>query len=464
MRRLIEHFRLPESLVKLTFDDGGSSPQGFFKFGDDAVCFGSCSAGRVAPSATDPLPDVRDSVRFDGNGCHLPFDPDQTVDNLLLERYPVRAAEPHILALLRAVYYAVRPFLPVGIRSHLQKMYLSGWDKIPFPSWPVDCTVERIQERCLGLLMKAQGLHGVPFIWFWPNGCESCAIVTHDVEAHAGRDFCPTLMDLDDSCGIKAAFQVIPEERYEVSEAFLANIRDRGFEINVHDLNHDGRLFLNERQFAERAARINCYGKQFRSAGFRAGVMYRNQSWCHALNFEYDMSVPNAAQLEPQRGGCCSVFPYFIGKLLELPLTTTQDYALFHFLGDHSLKLWQWQIDLIRQQHGLISILVHPDYIHGKREQHIYLELLGYLNALRQEKNVWIAKPGEVNDWWRLRNKLSVVRDGAGWRIEGDGSERARLAYACLKDDAVSYRLEGAGPEPRVEAPGLSPANLSPTQ
>jgi hypothetical protein len=448
MRRLIEHFRLPESLAQFTCEENAPLRQGFFKFGDDAICFGQCSSGRVAASVADSLPDARAGVRLDGGRCHLPFNPDQIVDNLLLERYPVRAAEPHLLALLRSMYYTVRPLLPVSVRSHLQRFYLSGWEKIPFPSWPVDCTVERFLERCLALTMKAQNLSAMPFIWFWPRGYDSCAMVTHDVEAHAGRDFCSTLMDLDDSCGVKSAFQVIPEQRYAISEAFLAEIRDRGFEINVHDLNHDGKLFLNERQFMKRVVHINRYGKQFGSAGFRAGVMYRNQRWAHALNFEYDMSVPNAAHLEPQRGGCCTVFPYFIDKLLELPLTTTQDYALFHFLGEYSQKLWHWQIDMIRQRHGLITVLAHPDYITGQRETEVYLELLRYLDLLRAEKRLWIAKPREVNDWWRLRSQLRLVRDGSGWRIEGAGCERAQLAYAQLDGDLITYRAEGAGLPP----------------
>ena len=62
--------------------------------------------------------------------------------------------------------------------------------------------------------------------------------------------------------------------------------------------------------------------------------MYREQQWFDAFEFSYDMSVPNVAHLEPQRGGCCTVMPYFVGDILELPLTTTQDYSLFHILGD----------------------------------------------------------------------------------------------------------------------------------
>ncbi len=40
--------------------------------------------------------------------------------------------------------------------------------------------------------------------------------------------------------------------------------------------------------------------------------MYREQRWFDAFEFSYDMSVPNAAHLEPQRGGCCTVMPYFL--------------------------------------------------------------------------------------------------------------------------------------------------------
>ena len=82
-----------------------------------------------------------------------------------------------------------------------------------------------------------------------------------------------------------------------------------------------------------------------RAKGFRAGVLYRKQLWYDALDFEYDMSVPNVAHLDPQRGGCCTVMPYFLGNLLELPVTTTQDYCLFNILNDYSINLWERQIE-----------------------------------------------------------------------------------------------------------------------
>ena len=70
--------------------------------------------------------------------------------------------------------------------------------------------------------------------------------MTHDVETEAGRKFCSDLMDIDDSFGIKSSFQIVPEGCYQVSDAFLASLRERGFEVAVHDLNHDGHLYRTE--------------------------------------------------------------------------------------------------------------------------------------------------------------------------------------------------------------------------
>lgn len=122
--------------------------------------------------------------------------------------------------------------------------------------------------------------------------------MTHDVESKKGRDFCNVVMDIDDSRQIKASFQVVPEERYSVSAEFLNSIRERGFEIAVHDLNHDGHLYRNRSQFLRRATNINRYLKEYRTEGFRAGVLYRKQIWFDALQCSYDMSVPNVAHLD----------------------------------------------------------------------------------------------------------------------------------------------------------------------
>jgi hypothetical protein len=180
------------------------------------------------------------------------------------------------------------------------------------------------------------------------------------METAAGRDFSPTLMDLDASFSFRASFQAVPEERYEIPDSYVQEIRNRGFEFNLHDFNHDGHLFDDYEEFLRRAKKINGYVHRYQACGFRAGAMYRNAEWYDAFEFSYDMSVPNIAHLEPQRGGCCTVMPYFIGRILELPLTTTQDYTLLHILNQHAIDLWKKQLDLIGKRHRLVSSIAHP--------------------------------------------------------------------------------------------------------
>jgi len=374
----------------------------------------------------------------------LPFDLAQVVDNLRYERYVNHLGQQRWLenAWIKRIYYLLRPMLPVSLRKHVQKGYLQDWETIPFPAWPVDCSVDRLFEKLLVLTLQVRHIDRLPFVWFWPEGHTACAMLTHDVEETAGRDFTGRLMDIDETFGIKASFQIVPEKRYAVSPAYLDAIRQRGCEVCVQGLDHDGWLFGNLKEFLGAAEKINHYAKQFGAQGFRSPIMYRNVDWFKYLDFSYDMSVPNVARLEPQRGGCCTVMPYFLpGGMLELPLTTIQDYSLFHILEEYSMALWKKQINIILDRHGLMSFLIHPDYVMQTRAQDVYKALLDSLNELRADRGVWVALPGEVDRWWRERSEMQLVSDGTGWRIEGPGSDRARVAYARLEGNQVVYEL-----------------------
>jgi hypothetical protein len=445
MSAFIDYFRCPADLGSIGTRPDLSSHDGFFKFGD-AVGFGRFAGGRPATYATDPLTDVLDSVTVaDGRPC-LPFDLSAVTTNLREERY--RQNGYNLLQkttsgeAAQRFYYLLRPFMAVGLRKHLQKVRLSGWDKIPFPRWPVDRTVDALMESAMTLALKTQGRTQIPFVWFWPDDSSACAMMTHDVEGQAGLDFCDELMNIDDSYAIKSAFQLIPEGREKAWRRQAEKLRRRGFEVNLHDLNHDGQLFVDREAFRQRATRINEYAREFGCDGFRSGAMYREQGWFSAFEFSYDMSVPNAAHLEPQRGGCCTVMPYFVGGLLELPLTTVQDYTLFHILNDYSIELWRRQIGLISKHHGLVTVITHPDYLIGRRERKVYIDLLRHLAGLRDRERLWIALPGEVNRWWRNRHLMTLVPAGDGWRIEGPDSHRARVAYATLENDQLVYKSD----------------------
>jgi hypothetical protein len=437
-----DYYRCPERYIRLAVKGALSETEGYFRFGTEAVCYGKYCNKRVSDSPENPLHDaLLDTTVADGTTI-LPFDLAELVENLRCERYADDWRGGRLRSSLARLYYFVRPALPFVARNYLKRFHLKGWENQTFPRWPVDCSVDNVTAQILQLAIQSQASGRVPFIWFWPEGASSCAIMTHDVETELGKGFCSNLMDIDDSFGVKASFQIVPEERYCVSPQFLASIRERGFEVVVHDLNHDGHLYKDRDQFLLRAAKINAYRKKYGTDGFRAAVLYRKQLWYDALQFSYDMSVPNVAHLDPQHGGCCSVMPFFIGNILELPVTTTQDYMLFHILNDYSTSLWKRQIDLIMEKHGLISFIVHPDYIMESRERVVYEELLAHLAELREKRNLWITTPGEVNRWWRQRANMKIVEDGEDLRIEGAGNERARIAYASEQNGRLILTVQ----------------------
>lgn len=437
----VDYFRCPESFVNLAplENQPPTMKEGYFKFGSDAICYGKSPL--AAESLATPLSDALASAQIDGAVCRLPFNPTEVADNLRLERYQEKGDSSFAKKVIRGVYYALRPTFPVAFRRHLQRIWLRDWSKKPFPRWPVDRSVDQMFERLMYLATQSHPDAEIPFIWFWPEAQSSCAIMTHDVETATGLAFTSQLMDINDSFSIKSSFQLIPDARYSVTPKILASIKERGFEVNVHDLKHDGHLYDSHDKFKQAALKINSFIDRFESRGFRSGALYRNQEWYSEFQFSYDMSVPNVAHLDPQHGGCCTVMPYFVGDVLEIPVTMTQDHTLFNVLETYSLDLWREQMESIMKQHGLISFIVHPDYIQTTKSRDAYLQLLAHLSEVRDKAGLWIALPGEVDTWWRQRSKMRLVRKGVQWHIEGEGADRATIAYASIKNNALNYRL-----------------------
>lgn len=464
-RILRDFYGVSPSTLDLKESTETQGQPGFFRFGPDIVCYGECSSGTSQDVKLAGRFDASNDVHSTSAGTTIPFDFATVVDNLRRERYVDHlyrgrrglSRSPRI----RRAYYSLRNRLPEKIRGRIQKAYFKDWQKISFPNWPVDFTADSLHEEFLKLTMKVQGLDRIPFIWFWPDGANACAVLTHDVETVVARDFSEKLMDLDSSYGFRSSFQVVPEGRYQVPLGYWKEIKSRGFEFNIHDLNHNGYLFHDKAEFERRAKLINGYARTYEARGFRAGGMYRNLDWYDSFEFSYDMSVPNVAHLERQRGGCCTVMPFFVRNILEIPLTTSQDHSIFNTLGEYSIELWKKQIGAILKRNGLISFLTHPDYLIDLKPRGVYDALLGYLRKICNRHNVWDALPGELDRWWRARAKMKIVSGDNGWEIHGPDSERARIAYANLEGERLVYSLEDNSPAERVVPSILNPIGSS---
>jgi hypothetical protein len=71
-----------------------------------------------------------------------------------------------------------------------------------------------------------------------------------------------------------------------------------------------------------------------------------------------------------------------------------------------------------------MSFITHPDYLIDRRGRKLFEALLHYLRQLVRREKIWSPLPGEVDQWWRARSEMKLVRDGENWKIEGPGSER----------------------------------------
>lgn len=338
----------------------------------------------------------------------VPFDPQSAVDALRFERYVPREEKTALPQGLLSAYYAFKPLLPRGVKIGLRRLLARR--KAPaehFLSWPSDHSLDLLMRLLLRITMVALGRDTLPFLWFWPDEHPWAAILTHDVETAHGLSRVPHVMELERGKGLRSSFNLVLRD-YEASGSQLAEMRESGFEIGVHGYRHDGLMFSSWQTFLERVVAVNEAARQWGAVGFRSPATYRNLEWFHLLGFEYDSSVADTAPYEPQPGGCGSWFPYFVGNILEVPMTMPQDHTLFGLLGHQDGGVWSAKLAEIRDSNGMACVLTHPDpgegYIGRPENESRYSELLNLI----AESDAWTPLPRDLARWWRLRAATSA--------------------------------------------------------
>ena len=103
------------------------------------------------------------------------------------------------------------------------------------------------------------------------------------------------------------------------------------------------------------------------------------------------------------------------------------------------MDLWKAQVRRILEKNGLISFIVHPDYILEQKAMRVYRDLLSFLRRGCETERMCFALPSEIDRWWRQRDRLKLVKQGGGWKIVGDGCERATIAFARVVGNALKY-------------------------
>lgn len=321
----------------------------------------------------------------------------------LEERYVRRARSAGLLPL----FYRVKPLLPRRMqmamrRSLARRQRARHGAQGRFPRWPVEPLLVHQREILLQGRLRRSGLSRIPLLAAWPHGHRFAWIVTHDVEGPKGLANVRRLLEVERRHGVVSAWFFIAED-YAVDPSVLDAVRAAGGEVGLHGLHHDGRLFQSRAHFERQLPRIRRYLREWDAEGFRSPSTHRNAAWMPELGARYDSSFPDTHPFDAQPGGCCSILPYFLGDLVELPITLPQDHTLFELLREPDISLWRQKSTWIAEHGGLITVLVHPDYALSDERLCHYDELL---TLLRGMDGGWHALPRDVARWWRVRAEL----------------------------------------------------------
>ena len=248
-------------------------------------------------------------------------------------------------------------------------------------------------------------------VW-WPDNKRFALILTHDVDTANGQEWCRRLANLEKDLGFLSSFNFVPE-RYPVFAELRHCLSNNGFEVGVHGLLHDGKLYQSRDVFRNRATRINQYLAEWEAVGFRSPAMHHNLDWIHDLNIEYDASTFDTDPFEPQSDGVRSIFPFFVQGsavqkgYVELPYTLSQDFTLFVLMKERTIGIWKEKVDWIAENGGMALLNTHPDYMNFnstkvKFEEYpvkYYKDFLDYIKG-RYQGQYWNVLPNQIARFW----------------------------------------------------------------
>jgi len=306
--------------------------------------------------------------------------------------------------MLARTYYKLKPFIPKSIRWVMRRSRISRIMRQSADVWPIN-------ESASG---KPPGWKG------WPYGKKFALVFTHDVESAEGVGRVRNLAEMEKRFGFCSSFNFIPEGPYEDPLQLREWLVKNGFEVGVHDLNHDGQLYQSRESFNEKARHINDYLVKWGAVGFRSGFMLRQLEWLHDLNILYDASTFDTDPFEPQPDGSATIFPFQVKPAegskrpgyMELSYTLPQDSTLFLLLREKTPEIWKRKLDWISRHGGLALVNIHPDYIDfegGSRSSTCYPSAIveEFMQFVRNEyaEMYWNPLARELALWYQ--NEIS---------------------------------------------------------
>lgn len=293
------------------------------------------------------------------------------------------------------LFYLLKPVIPRSFQLFLRRLIIL-WKHPRYRNiWPIDEEAAKIPDKWSG----------------WPQKKKFALVLTHDVETAIGQKRSLQLMELEKEMGFRSSFNFVPE-RYKVSDTIRNELTISGFEVGVHGLKHDGKLYSSRKIFRERSNKINQYLEDWKAVGFRSPSMHHRLDWIEELSIEYDASTFDTDPFEPHPDGVRTIFPFHVkptsGKkgYVELPYTLPQDFTLFVLLKK-KIEIWKQKLDWIAANGGMALVLTHPDYMTFNHEKpkagnypvEYYIKFLEYINN-EYKGQYWHVLPKQIARFW----------------------------------------------------------------
>jgi len=343
------------------------------------------------------------SAYFDSDEgvVRVPFDFDEAYRSYVTEEWraygSLRALSPKQLQL----FYAVKRVIPRGLLLSARRLFVRRAGVPDFPKWPLDESVDRLLRFYALCLLTAGGSSRGSFRWFWPRSHRAALMLTHDVESADGLRLAIEIADLEEGRGFRSSFNIVGAE-YPIDMGVVRELDSRGFEIGLHGLHHDRSLFSSRGEFERQLPKLRDAAQNLGTVGFRSPSTHRVVEWLPELPASYDCTMFHSDPYEPQPGGCCTLWPFRLGPIVELPYTLPQDHTLFTLLRERSAQTWLTLVDSIEARRGLIQCVSHPDagYLGERDHRSLYVE---FLDAMTERPHLWRALPRDVASWWRRR-------------------------------------------------------------
>lgn len=342
---------------------------------------------------------------FSGDDFYFAFDPALSIRAVLEEKYFKHSKNPFMKA---PIHYHM---IPGAARMAASKVLYGKWngaERDGFPAWPLELSVDVFRyalKKCVG------GREGISMLVDWPDNKKFCVIISHDIDTVDGVRGAEKIAALESARGVTSCW-CVPYSVMVKNRSFIDKLINDGHEVAVHGYNHDNRIaHIPEREMNERIRLCADAAREIGANGFRSPSLIVSDELYSALQgkFSWSSSVidSDVNSIIGARRGCATVFPFYRGDVLEIPVTVPFEdrFIIMGYSPDEIVEVQIAKIGRVAEMGGVVMYANHTERHLSGDEKYlaVYEKVLD--NILSME-GAWFASPSELETFWRGRFPL----------------------------------------------------------